>query len=205
MNIEKMQSIAIIAAKYLSIKFQDVPQVQSHFIILFGNNMIIYSQSFSNEEEKMMFRNTACLIMKAFNATGYIILNEAWSLPESMLNSLTLNEVKAIQRAGLENHPDRIELLAITGENDTHLLMTHHKILRNETGGITHFEQMDTGHPEVFEKNELTRAEGIFTNCLIAAREIEISDFILESAKTAFTPAIQTIDSLEEQLKIKIN
>lgn len=205
MNIEKMHSVALTIAKYLSIKHQGEEQIASHFVILFDDKLVIYPGGFVDDEEKLMYRNTACVLMRAFNATGYFLLTEAWTLPSSVLEGLSRHEVASIQHAGICNHPARREILAIWGENDTHVLMANNSIARDESGGVTLLEQLNSDLPPFSPKSKDLHAEGIFSNCLQVCRELDVPDAVLSAVRQRFSTTIETIQSIEEQLRLMVN
>lgn len=205
MKAEKLHSVALTIAKYLSLKYQGDDQIASHFVIFFGDELVIYSQHFSNLQEKLAFRNTACLIMKAFDATGYIVLNEAWALPSAVMEGLSREQFLAIQRKGIDTHPDRLEILSINGENNTHLLMANHNIHRSESGGIIGFEEAESSVPAIIDKSELANSEGIFANCLKVAAELQVPDFLMNATRSAFSSSRQKISDVEAQFALMIN
>jgi hypothetical protein len=205
MDIGKMYDFSLSIAKYLNIKYQSRESFGSHFAIIFGDEYIMYTQPFSDYNEKISYINTACLIMKAFKATGYIVINESWTLPQSVVAGLTREQIKDIQTKGISDHPERVELLAIVGENDTHHLMANHSIQRNDQGQIQYLHKVEDVAPPVMEKTEEFYSRGLFTDCLRKSNDLIVPEEMLSITRNAFKSSVQRVSDLDASINRLLN
>jgi hypothetical protein len=71
------------------------------------------------------------VFFKATDVVRYVYIGEAWTLSRL----IEPGEEEAIMRDGLENHPDRIEIVQLQGEdNECGQIMGQRRIIRPESG-----------------------------------------------------------------------
>lgn len=86
-------------------------------------------------------KDTAVILVRAFfelhDVVRYCFIDEAWVLDASA-RKITNAEWERIRREGLSQHPDRREMLLVSGEDHASGLVTAHRfILRPEHGKAT--------------------------------------------------------------------
>lgn len=188
--------------KLMSMNKDNDKDFQPRFLVFFGDKFIEYESSFSNDDEKHFFKNTACILMNVYGATGYTMIHEAWALIGNVPDGLSEEELEKFKNQEVSKNPERIEILCIMGENKTHFIMNSNKIHRDNDGRATSFEElkMNEDNSFIFEKSKKGRMEGVFSNCLEIAANIKADDMIKSLVKMRFEGCIRTLSSVDEQL-----
>lgn len=74
-------------------------------------------------------------VFELLGVVSYVYINEAWVLERLGVGAdIGPSEMRRINREGLSEHPDRIEVLAFLAEDATGRLSAHRQILRPEHG-----------------------------------------------------------------------
>jgi hypothetical protein len=102
-----------------------------HMITSKGEELVELTPQIDDRDTAMMIMRT---LMELMDVVRYVHFTEAWML-DARNRPIHDDEMARIHREGVRNHPDRIEIVQITGEDcECGQRMAHRKIVRPKNG-----------------------------------------------------------------------
>lgn len=94
----------------------------------------IIGTPFSGEASKEAITYALRQMFEEFGVVRYVFVTEAWTLRQGLSEAETRKALKA----SLENHPDRREIIQLTGEDtESGQILAFREIIRNADGSAT--------------------------------------------------------------------
>jgi hypothetical protein len=116
----------------MATRFKNVGKISKmyHIVADTGEHYVVPMPPLDDPD---LLAKLARMLMQHLNAVAYVHMDEAWTLPKDKLPQ-TREEADKIFSAGISEHPDRVEIVVFTAEDQTGLTMAHRDIIRPQRG-----------------------------------------------------------------------
>jgi hypothetical protein len=149
MSEPKLRDMIDFASDFCAEKFERTGEIATmwHAVKANGEQMVGAPESQNKDVEAARMRS----IFEREDVVRYVFIGEAW-----ILQTLSHDEAEKACREGLSQHPDRIEVVMICGEDrDCGEIMAHRKIVRPADGKPPYLDPLEVHERSAYSKGRL--------------------------------------------------